>query len=198
MRIKTVILIAVAMVFTAVSGGTAQAFPAFPNNSSIFQNVSGTFTNLSGVAKKLRVTFVTSATPVERFSDINGTDKGVLFQSTSDNFWQFADTIVFSDTGDRMDIDGFLLPSLNGKAATGSAAFTFTALAVDPPRQLKITGAAVVRLIENRRGTRASVKVFNIQPSQVTLTTFSGTTTISSVHGDAILNLVPMMKTLTP
>jgi hypothetical protein len=205
MRLKTVILMAVAMVFAAVSGAAAHTcFPAFPNNSSIFQNVSGTFSNLSGIARKLRVIYVTSASNrIQRISDRNGTDKGVLFQSTSDNFWQFADTIVFPDTGDRMDIDGFLLPGFNGRAATGSAAFTFISPAVSPRSgtQVKITGAAVVRVIGNRMGTRAAVKVFNIQASQVTVTTFSGTTSISSVHGDAILRLFPilfpMKKTFT-
>ena len=204
MRFKTVILIAVAMVFAAVSGAAATCLPAFPNNSSIFGNVSGTFTNLSGIARKLRVIYVTSASNrIQRISDRHGTDKGILFQSTSGNFWQFADTIVFPDTGDRMDIDGFLLPGFYGRAASGSAAFTFTSPAVSPRTgtQVKITGAAVVRVVVKRKGTRAAVKVFNIQPSQVTVTTFRGSTTISSVHGDAILRLFPirfpMKKTFT-
>ncbi len=200
MRFKTVILIAVATVFAAASGAAAQTFPAFPNNSSIFGNVSGTFSNLSGTARKLRVIYVTSASDrVMSISDRHGTDKGLLFQSTSDNFWQFADTIVFPGTGDRLDIDGFLLPNFNGRAASGSAAFTFASPAGNPRSgtQLKITGSAVVTVVSNRRGTRASVKVFNIQPWQVTATTFSGSTTISSVHGDAILYMFPMMKTIT-
>jgi len=199
MRFKTVILIAVAMVFAAAGGAAAQTFPALPNNSSIFGNVSGTFSNLSGTARKLRVIYVTSASDrVMSISDRHGTDTGLLFQSTSDNFWQFADTIVFPGTGDRLDIDGFLLPNFNGRVASGSAAFTFTSPAGNPVSgtQLKITGSAVVTVVSNRRGTLASVKVFNIQASQVTATTFSGSTTISSVHGDAILNLFPMVKTI--
>ena len=205
MRYKTVILIAVAMVFAAVSGAAAQTcLPAFPNNSSIFANVSGTFSNLSGTVRKLRVIYVTSASDrIQRIADRHGTDTGLLFQSTSDNFWQFADTIVFPGTGDRLDIDGFLLPSFNGRAATGSAAFTFTSPAGTPSNgtQLKITGAAVVRVVENRKGSRAAVKVFNLHASQVTVTTFKGGASISSVHGDAILRLFPirfpMKKTFT-
>jgi hypothetical protein len=203
MRLKTVIPIAVAMVFAAVTGAAAQTcLPAFPNNSSIFANVSGTFTNLSGITRKLNVIYITSASNrVMRIHDRHGTDKGLLFQSTSDNFWQFADTIVFpgATSSDRLDIDGFLMPSRNGRAAEGSAAFTYTSPAgtVKDGTQLKITGAAVVRVVSNRKGTRAAVRVFNMQASQVTVTTFSGSTSISSVHGDAILHLFPMKKTFT-
>lgn len=200
MRFKTVILIAVAMVFAAASGAAAQPFPAFPNNSSIFLNSTsaGSFFDLAGTAKRLNVRYVTSTSPVTPIIDRNGTDTGLLFQSTSDNFWQFADTIVFTGTGDRLDIDGFLLPRLNGKSATGSAAFTFTSPAgtLTDGVQLKITGGAVVIIVKNRKGTQAAVKVFNLQAAEVTITTFSNNSTISSVHGDAILNLVPMVKSV--
>jgi hypothetical protein len=203
MRFKTAILIAVAMFFAAASGAAAQTcLPAFPNNSSIFANVSGTFTNLSGITRRLNVKYITSASNrVMRIHDRQGTDKGVLFQSTSDNFWQFADTIVFPGptSSDRLDIDGFLMPGRSGRAAAGSAAFTYTSPAgsLRDGTQLKITGAAVVRVVSNRKGTKAAVKVFNMQASQVTVTTFSGSTSISSVHGDAILHLFRMKKNFT-
>ena len=201
MRFKTVILIAVAMVFAAAGGAAAQTFPAFPNNSSIFLNSTsaGSFFDLTGTAKRLNVKYVTSTSNgLSRINDRNGTDTGLLFQSTSGNFWQFADTIVFTNTGDRMDIDGFLLPNRNGRSASGSAAFSFTSPAgtLTNGVQLKITGAAVVTIVKNRNGNQAAVKVFNIQPWQVTATTFSNTSAISSVHGDAILSLVPMVKAL--
>jgi hypothetical protein len=203
MRFKTAILIAVVMVFAAASGAAAQTcLPAFPNNSSIFANVSGTFTNLSGVTMTLNVKYITSASNrVMRIYDRHGTDKGVLFQSTADNFWQFADTIVFTGatSSDRLDIDGFLMPGRRGRAAAGSAAFTYTSPAgtLRDGVQVKITGAAVVRVVTNRKRTRAAVKVFNMQASQVTATTFRGSTSISSVHGDAILHLLRMKKTFT-
>lgn len=201
MRFKTVILIAVAMVFAAAGGAAAQTFPAFPNNSSIFLNSTsaGSFFDLAGTAKRLNVKYVTSTSPVTPIIDRNGTDTGLLFQSTSDNFWQFADTIVFAGTtSDRLDIDGFLFPSLNGRSAIGSAAFTFTSPAgtLTNGVQLKITGGAVVRIVKNRRGTQAAVKVFNLQAAEVSSTTFRNTTAISVIHGDAILNLVPMVKSL--
>lgn len=203
MRFKTVILIAVAMVFAAASGAAAQTFPAFPNNSSIFLNSTsaGSFFDLTGTAKRLNVKYVTSTSNgLLRINDRNGADTGLLFQSTSGNFWQFADTIVFPVTtfSDRMDIDGFLMPSLNGRAATGSASFTFTSPAgtLSNGVQLKITGGAVVRIVKNRKGTQAAVKVFNIQAAEVSSTTFRNTTAISVIHGDAILSLVPMVKSL--
>ncbi|MGC2424114.1 MAG: hypothetical protein WA666_07175 [Nitrospirota bacterium] len=199
MRFKKVILIAVVMVFAAASGALAQPFPAFPNNSSIFQNVSGTFSNLTGIAKRLNVKYVTSATPVTPIIDRSGADKGLLFQSTSDNFWQFADTVVFTGTGDRLDIDGFLMPR-NGRSATGSAAFTFTSLVSGTQAtgvQLTITGGAVVSVVKNRAGTQAKVTVFNFQASEVSYTTFRNTTAISVIHGDAVMSLTPMMKALT-
>jgi hypothetical protein len=203
MRFKTAIMMAIVMFFAAASGAAAQTcLPAFPNNSSIFANVSGTFTNLSGITRKLDVKYITSASNrVMKIYDRRGTDKGILFQSTSDNFWQFADTIVFpgAASSDRLDIDGFLMPGRRGLAATGSAAFTYTSPAgtVRDGVQVKITGAAVVRVVSNKKRTRAAVKVFNMQASQVTATTFRGSTSISSVHGDAILHLFRMKKTFT-
>ncbi|MHB8173648.1 MAG: hypothetical protein ACYDFU_04210 [Nitrospirota bacterium] len=207
MHLKKALFSAAAIVFlTAGVAGAAVFGPGFPNNSSIFQNHSGTISSLSGSVKKMTVTFLSASTGLTRFVNSIGTDTGDLFQANSGDFWQFADTVVFSASNNvdfptgELRINSYLVPSLNGRVASGSGGFLYTSPPGNPGTgtQLRIGGGVIVRIVTNKSGARAAVRTLNFQPAEMTLQTFVNNTAIGApVHGDARIVLPTMIKALT-
>ncbi len=207
MHLKKLLLIASAMVFLSAGAASASVFgPGFPNNSSIFQNHSGTLSTLSGTVKRMNVAILSAQTGITRFVNTGGTDTGYLFQANSGDFWQFADTVVLSASNDvdfptgSLQINGYLVPSLNGRLGAGSAGFLYTSPPGSPGTgtQLRIGGGVIVRIVTNKAGTKAVVRAINFQPAEMTLQTFRNNTAIGApVHGDARIVLPAMVKAFT-
>lgn len=207
MHFRRLLLIASAMVFLSAGAASAALIgPGFPNNSSIFQNHSGTLSTLSGTVKRMNVAILSAQSGITRFVNTGGTDTGYLFQDNSGNFWQFADTIVLSASNNTsfptgsLQINGYLVPSLNGLVGSGSEGFLYTSPPGSPGTgtQLIIDGGVIVRIVTNKTKTKAVVRAINFQPAEMTLQTFRNNTAIGApVHGDARIALPAMVKAFT-
>lgn len=207
MKLKKALFGATFMVFLTAGAASAAVFgPGFQNNSSIFQNHSGTLSTLSGSVRKMNVSILSVPTGVMRFTNTGGTDTGYLFQANSGDFWQFSDTTVLSSSTNasfpsgKLQINGYLIPSLNGKAASGSAGFLYTSPPGSPGTgtQLTIEGGAIVHLVTNNPGTKAVIRAINFQPVDMTLQTFVNNTAVGApTHGDARIGLPAMVKAFT-
>ena len=207
MQLKKALFSATVMVFLTAGVASAAVFgPGFPNNSSIFQNHSGTLSTLSGTVRRMNVAILSASTGLTRFVNTGGADTGYLFQANSGDFWQFADTVVLPSSNSvdfpsgELQINGYLVPSLNGRVASGSEGFLYTSPPGKPGTgvQLRIGGGVTVRIVANRPGTRAVVRAVNFQPAEMTLQTFRNNTAVGApIQGDARIALPAMIKAFT-
>ena len=210
MQLKKAFLGATVMIFLTAGVASAAVFgPGFPNNSTIFQNHSGALSTLSGTVKRMNVAILSAQSGFTRFANTGGADTGFLFQANSGDFWQFADTVVLSSStsvdfpSGELRINGYLVPSLNGRVAAGSVGFLYTSPPGKPGTgtQLSIGGGAIVHIVtvRTRSGTtRAAIQTINFQPAEMTLQTFVNNTAVGApIHGDARIVLPAMTKTFT-
>ena len=163
---------------------------------------AGIFANITGTAKSMTVqlTTVSFGGRLSKTTAVYsaGDDSGSIFSDAASNFWQFTDTVAFSNA--QLSITGSLLSPAPGTNASGPAEFRFIT-PVNQPRdgtQITVQGAANVQVSVNVSSNKATVKALNFIPSSVRVESFKNNTSFNVSFGSASIKLPAMQKSLLP
>ncbi len=160
------------------------------------------FNNISGAVKSMNVqlTTVSFGGRLLKTTVVNtgGKDIGSIVSDEAANFWEFSDTVVFSNA--QLDMVGSLISPSPGTSAFGPTEFLYQSPAIQPRDGSQTTayGSVNVEVATNVGKGKATVKATNFTPSFVQVENFRNNTSVSVAVGRARISIPSMQKKISP